>query len=168
MIGSCGGSPRFCASAGHPGGDLLLRRVVAGVGAGRVDGHGGRVGDGRDSRGGRVGDRRNRSAAAAGSGGGSTAFRNAIDSLPERFFWAAAASSAVTAFMNSCDSFGGGGGGAATAAGAPGTAATAGVPGTAAAAATGVEAISVGGFQSGEICSLKPMCRWFWCAASVK
>ena len=27
---------------------------------------------------------------------------------------------------------------------------------------------SFGGFQSGLIGSLKPMCRWFWCAASVK
>ena len=27
---------------------------------------------------------------------------------------------------------------------------------------------SAGGFQSGVIASLKPMCRWFWWAASVK
>ena len=46
MIGSWGGSPRFSASLGHPGGDLFLGGVVArvGVGAAGVGGRGRDVG----------------------------------------------------------------------------------------------------------------------------
>ncbi len=70
----------------------------------------------------------------------------------------------MTAFRNICEPLRTSGGGAA-AAGAPGTAAAA---ATGAAAAGAEAATSAGGFQSAGISCLKPMCRWFWCAASVK
>ena len=64
---------------------------------------------------------------------------------------------------------GGGRRGAAAAAGAAGAApAGAGAAGGAAAARRRRGGVAGGGFQSGVIGSLKPMCRWFWCAASVK
>ena len=71
--------------AGHPGGDLLARGAVAGVGVGRRGGDGGGVdrGAGRDGCGGRGGGRvgAGRGGDRRGGGGafgGSTAFRNAM------------------------------------------------------------------------------------------
>ena len=63
--------PALLGLPGHPGGDLLLRRVVARIGVGRGRGDRGQIGDGRA----RDGARR-----SAGFGG-STAFRNSCDSL---------------------------------------------------------------------------------------
>ena len=70
--------PALLGLARHPRGDLLARGVVAGVGVGS---RGGRAGDRGGVGHGRAGARGH---AAALAFGGSTAFRNAIESFPAR------------------------------------------------------------------------------------
>src|SRR4051812_43936280 len=82
-----------------------------------------------------------------------------------------AASLAVTALNDSESPILGLRSAAAAATGCPGAAGATAPPGAAAtggAALAPGAAMSAGGFQSGVISCLNPMCRWFWWAASVK
>ena len=170
--------PALLRLAGHPGGDLLARRVVARVGVRRRGGDGGGVDHAA---------RRGAPAGAAdglrrrgGRGRGGARLRR-LDGLQERLRVAralacasAAAALAVTAFRNICESRradrrrrgrgrrGDRGRARRRDRGGDRRAATGGR------AAGAAAATSAGGFQSAVIACLKPMWRWFWWAASVK
>ena len=166
------GQPALLCLAAEPGGELLLRRVVAGI----------RVGPARRPR------RRRPPRRAAPLGGGAAAAAACgcagwtAANAPDPPFLALAAS--ARAAMNCPDApfFGAGGGTAAAAAagaGAGATPAAGAAAGTAAAAAGAAgagaapacappAATSAGGVQLLSISCLKPTCTWSWWPASVK
>ena len=163
--------PALLRLAGHPGGDLLARRVVARVGVGRGGGDGGGV----DGRAGGL-RRRRRPRRRPGGGrvgrGGARLRRprrpsgTACESFAAPRLASASAALAVTAFRNICELLARLGRRLRPAAAAAGGAGRdrRRPPAHRRQRARPAAATSAGGFQSAGISCLKPMCRWFWWA----